>query len=143
MNFEFNYHQAALYSKTLHDLYPSNFQYMAAYIKNLLLIKQYDEAESLINSSGKEISNSYFQAQLTIFKGILKEKKYHDTEMAQQYYEKGVINISPFCDLGNEYAAYAYFGLSRISDHNGDKTSKKKFQKKAMELAEFKKVDFD
>ena len=142
-NFENDYQQAANYSKTLHELYPGNIQYLAMHIKNLFLLKQYDEAENIINSSGTEINNSYFRAQLTIFNGILQEKKYHNTDLAYQSYEKGAADISPYSNIGNEYAAYAYFGLSRICDQRGDNKYKRIYKHKAMELAEFKKVDFD
>jgi hypothetical protein len=43
-NFENNYQEACAYSKALHELYPSNLQYLAGYVKNLLLAKKYDEA---------------------------------------------------------------------------------------------------
>ena len=142
INFENDYRQATFYSKTLHELYPDNVQYLAVYIKNLLLIKEYDEAENLMGSTAKQIKNSFYQAQLTIFNGILQEKKYRNTELSQQFYEQGIRDINSFCSYGNEYAAYAYFGLSRIFDQKGDKTYKKVYQKKAVELAEFKKVDF-
>jgi hypothetical protein len=143
ISYENNYQQASYYSKSLHELYPANMQYLAVYIKNLLLMKRYDEAERLIRSSSTKVSNSYYQAQLSIFNGILQEKKYHDIKLAQQYYNKGVRDISIFGDYGNEFAAYAYFGLSRISEVNGDKHNKKIYRKQAMELVDFKKVNFD
>jgi len=143
ISFENNYQLASQYSKSLHQLYPSNLQYLAVYIKNLLLIKRYDEAENLIRSSGIKMRNSYFQAQLSIFNGILYEKKYRDIRQAQQHYSKGIKDISVFGDFGNEFAAYGYFGMSRISDASGDKNYKKIYRKQAMELASFKRVNFD
>ncbi|MFA5817737.1 MAG: tetratricopeptide repeat protein [Bacteroidales bacterium] len=143
LNFENNYPEALFYSKSLHELYPDNVLYLALYIKNLLLMRQYDEAEKLIIASPDEAGNRYFQAQLTIFKGILKEKKYLDNKLAQQYYKKGISDISIFGGYGNEYAAYAYYGLGRISVANGEKHSGKIYRKKAMELADFKKINFD
>jgi hypothetical protein len=141
--FENNYQLASQYSKSLHELYPSNMQYLAVLIKNLLLVKQYDQAENLIRSSRNKIRNPYFQAQLSIFNGILYEKKYKDLKQAQQYYSKGIKDISVFGDFGNEFAAYGYFGMSRISDSTGDKRYKKIYRKQAMEMADFKKVNFD
>jgi hypothetical protein len=143
ISYENDSQQASFYSKSLHDLYPDNIQYLAAYIKNLLLIKQYDEAESLIKSSDSKITNSYYQAQLSIFNGILQEKKYHDYKQAQEYYTKGAKDISLFGEFGNEFAAYAYFGMSRICEVNGDKHCKKIYRKRALDLANFKKVNFD
>jgi hypothetical protein len=143
ISFENNFEQAYKYSKTLHELYPRNLQYSTVYIKNLLLVKRYEEAESLINTNRKKISNAYTQAQLSILNGILLEKKYHNHKQAQVFYTKGIKDISPYGKFGNEFSAYAYFGLSRISGVNGDKRYKKIYWKQAMELADFKKVNFD
>ncbi|HEX7493134.1 MAG TPA: hypothetical protein VF346_02865 [Bacteroidales bacterium] len=143
LTFENNFQMATYYSKSLHNLYPDNPEYLGAYIKNLLLIKLYDEAEMEMLSSDSNQNNSFFRAQMLIFNGILQEKKYHDIKKAQQFYSKGVNDISLFGNYGNEYAAYAYFGLSRISEINGDKYYKKMYRKLAMQLADFKEIDFD
>jgi hypothetical protein len=144
MNFENNFEKALYYCKSLHETYPGNALYLAVYIKNLLLVKQYNEAERLISSQVvKETENTFFQSQLAIFKGILQEKKYHDINLAQQYYNSGLAKIRLFGDYGNEYAAYAYFGLSRISDYRSEKSASKKFRTKAMKLGDFKKLNFD
>jgi tetratricopeptide (TPR) repeat protein len=142
-NFERDYDLATSYSKMLHELYPDNAQYWTSYIKNLLLIKNYDEAEKLMNSVVPANKNTFIRAKLGIFNGILQEKKYHNPDLAFTLYEKGVKDISSFQSYGNEYAAYAYFGLSRISDLKGDKNYKKFCQKKATELAVFENVDFN
>jgi hypothetical protein len=143
LNFENNYPQAIFYSKSLHELYPGNVLYRTSYIKNLLLMRQYDEAEKLITDSSDETGNKYFQAQLTILKGILQEKKYHYNKLAQEYYKKGISDISNFDNYGREYAAYAYYGLSRISEAKGEKYISKIYRKKATDLADFKKNNFD
>ena len=104
------------------DLYPGNLLYQAEYIKNLLLIKKYDEAETIINHYYGMSGNNFFEGQLSVFNGIIQEKKYRNNSKAEQLYNKGVRAISLFGDYGNEYMAYGYFGLSRIS---------------------YKKIDFD
>jgi len=142
-HFENNYGKALYYCKSLHEKYPGNVFYLSIYIKNLLLIKQYDAAEKLIVSSLKETENKYFQAQLVIFKGILQEKKYRDNDLALQYYNSGLSKMSFFGVYGDEYAAYAYFGLSRISDTKSEKDISKRFRAKAMKLGDFKKLNFD
>jgi hypothetical protein len=143
LNFENNYPEAIFYSKSLHDLSPDNVLYLALYIKNLLLIKQYDIAEKLIRASQDEKGNGFFTAQINIFKGILQEKRYLDNNLAREYYKKGINGISNFGVYGNEYAAYAYYGLSRISEANGEKHNGKIFRKEAIKLADFKKINFD
>ena len=67
-------------------------------------------------SSGIQSTNPFYQVQLTIYNGILQEKKYHNYNQAQEYYKNGITNISLFREYGNEFAAYAYFGLSRMSE---------------------------
>jgi hypothetical protein len=140
---ENNFQQALSFNRYLHDLYPVNPEYLAEYIKNLLLMKKYNEAERLIMSSDNHISNSFFQAQLFVLKGILQEKKYNNNSLAQEYYNKAASDISSFGTYGNEYAAYAYFGLSRISGINGDKEHKKIYRKHANKLTDLKKINFD
>jgi hypothetical protein len=143
ISFENNYPQAVYFSKTLHDLYPDNPEYFAQYIKTLLLVKQYDEAERQISSFDTSNKSPYYQALSDILTGILKEKRHHDFVTAQLYYNNGIKNIEPYGAFGNEFASFAYFGLSRISDANADKNSRKIYRKKALELASFKKVNFD
>ena len=141
--FENNFQKAAFYSKNLNEIYPGNPEYKSAYIKNLLLIKQYNEAEKQILSSAAFRRNKYFQAQVSIFKGILQEKKYRNFKQAQELYIKGIKDISSFRSYGEEFAAYAYFGLSRISSSNGDEENKKIYRKLALKLADYKTINFD
>ena len=143
LSFENNYEQAYEHSKYLHELYSANIQYLSVFIKNLLLMKQYDEAERHVILCDTINSNSYCRAQLAIFHGILQEKKYHNNKMAEQYYLEGINLMAAFGYFGNEYTAYGYFGLSRISKLNADNNSSKTYLKKALELADFKRVDFD
>jgi hypothetical protein len=143
LSIENNQEQSYRYIKYLHELYPANLKYMAIYLKNLLLVRRYDEAELLIKNPGAKTANSYFQAQLSIFNGILQEKKYHNDKLAGQLYLKGVKDLNQFGPFANEYAAYGYFGLSRISSRNGDENFRKSYRKKAYDLADFKKIDFD
>ncbi len=143
LNFQDNYQEAYVYGKDLHDLYPANLQFLADYIKYMLLAKKYDEAETLIRSSDNNTGNSFVQAQFTVFNGIIEEKKYHNYVEAKKYYYKGVNDFSVFGYYGNEYAAYAYFGLSRISDIEGDKHDRKMFRKRALDLTDYKRINFD
>ena len=143
LSFEKNYQQAAFYSKNLHVIYPDNPAYLGSYIKNMLLTKQYDAAEKEMTSSVSNNKNSFLQAQVTIFKGILQEKKYHDIRQAEQFYLNGIKEISEFRNYGDEYAAYAYFGLSRISEVNGNTENSKIYRKLALKLAIFKDINFD
>jgi hypothetical protein len=143
LSYENKLPESTFYSKTLHEMYPGNDMFLSTYIRNLLLLKKYDEAEKLITSSMEGEGNKFYHAQFIILKGILQEKRYHDYKLAQLYYNNGISDISLFGKYGNEYAAYAYFGLSRISDDNGEKHTRKIYRKEAMKLADFKKINFD
>lgn len=143
LNFENKLPESLHYCRTLNEKYPGNALYLDAYIRDLLLMKKYDEAEKLISASPEVKENKYYQAELMILKGILQEKKYRDNKLAQQYYNQGIHGISLFGRYGNEYAAYAYFGLSRISEANGEKNTRKIYKREANKLADFKKVNFD
>jgi hypothetical protein len=142
LNFENKCPESLYYCRSLHDKYPENPYYLTYYIKDLLLMKQYDDAEKLIIASSTK-GNKYFQAQVMILKGILQEKKYHENKLAQQYYNQGISDISLYGKYGNEFAAYAYFGLSRISESNDEKHVNNTYRREALRLATFKKINFD
>lgn len=143
LGFENNLQESLFYSKRLYEKYPENTLCLETYIRNLLLMKKYDEAEKLISSTSDKGMNKYFEAQFVILKGILQEKKYHNNKLALQYYNKGINDISLYGKYQNEYAAYAYFGLSRITDDTDEKHTHKIYRKEALKLAEFKKINFD
>jgi hypothetical protein len=143
IDFENNYQNAEYYNELLCKLYPDNIMFLALYIKNLFLLKRYDEAEELIKYSETHTTNSLYQTQMVIFKGLLQEKKYHNINKALEYYKTGVRDISEYGTYCNDFASYAYFGLSRISEISGDKRGKKIYRKKALELSDYKKVNFD
>jgi hypothetical protein len=124
-------------------MYPANLQYLCFHLRNLLLTKRYDEAEKLLESYGSTITNAFCQAQFSIFRGVLQEKKYFNDKLAEQLYTKGIDDISSFGHYSNEFAAYGYFGLSRISGRKGESNLKKTYRKKADELTDFKYVNFD
>jgi len=143
LNFENNLQQSSFYSKTLHELYPDNPSYEEEYIKNLLLSKEYDKAESQLLSHEPNLSNSFFKSQFAILRGILKEKKYKDFKAARELYLKGIRDISLYGNYGKEFSSYAYYGLSRISESAGDKYNTKQYRKLGDELSVFRKVNFD
>jgi len=143
MNFETDFKTALPYSQHLVDQYPSNPLYKVCYIKNLLLLRRYDEAENVIMKAGKADGNLFYKAVTLIFNGIIQEKKYRNNKLAQELYLKGIDKVSLFGAYGNEYAAYGYFGLSRIGEETADKHERKMNHRKAMDLVDFKKITFD
>jgi hypothetical protein len=143
LSFENKLSESTIYSKSLYETYPENPLYLEMYLRNLLLSKKYGEAERLLNLQLPHGDNKFYQAQFKILGGILQEKKFHNFTLAEQYYNEGINEISIFGKYGNEYAAYAYFGLSRVTDDNGEKHTRKTYRKEALKLADFKKITFD
>jgi hypothetical protein len=143
MNFESNFKLALPYSQQLTATYPSNPLYKAYYIKNLLLLKKYDEAEKYIKTSGNTDSNHFFQAVLKIYNGIIQEKKYRNLEAATILYKKGIDELGPYSPYSNEYMGYGYYGLSRIGEAKGNDRDKRYNHRKATDLVDFKKINFD
>ncbi len=143
LGFENNLEQAYFYSRFLHELYPANAEYLALDLQNSLLTKRYDEAEKLIESTGTSVKNAFYHAQLTVFKGVLQEKKYKNDKLAEQLYIKGIKDLSSFRHYSDEFKSFGYFGLSRISGRRGDTNLQKVYRKKAMDLNGFGNINFD
>ncbi|MBN1416982.1 MAG: hypothetical protein JW973_17935 [Bacteroidales bacterium] len=142
ISFENNYQTAYHYSKALFEQYPRNNQFLSVYVKNLLLIKQYDKAENILEQN-RNPETLYFQVQKSIFQGILSEKKYKDPKQAEIFYKTGIKNAASIGDFANEYVAYCYFGLSRIMKARGELKLSKSYHKKAMDMAAYKNVNFN
>ena len=143
MNYENDSNQSLKYIKKLSEQFPENPLYRIMYIKNLLLNKSYNEAEEIIKNYKPEVPNPYYSACLYVFNGIIQEKKYYDHTKARNYYLTGLNKLEPFGAYANEFNAYAYFGLSRVYNISDEKYKKKEYHKKAMDLVDFKKINFD
>lgn len=141
--YENDFNKSMGFSMSLHEKYPDNISYQADYIKSLLLDKKYAEAEKLVSEFGNKSGNSYFQAQLSVFNGIIQEKKYRNIKMAVQYYDTGLKSLTLLGAYGNEYAAYACFGLSRFYNSEKSADLTKKYRKMAINLSESRKINFD
>ena len=139
--YEKNQTEALNISRLLSYSYPSNIHYKAIFIKNLLISEFYKEAEKMIYSGG-EANNYFYQAELTIFRGFLEEKKYDNYKMAVELNNKGIEKISVFGELGKEIQAFGWLGLSRISALENDFRSEKIYREKASKLADIKTIDF-
>lgn len=113
------------------------------YLKNLLLLRNYQEAENILNQDSHASTNQYYKACTEIIYGILNEKKYHNYNLAKDFYNRGIQDLEVYGSYGNEFRAYGYFGLSRISELKGEKENKRKFHREAMDLVSFKKINFN
>jgi len=143
IHFENDYQRSLPYCKILYEKYPDNVFYKSMYIKNLLLLKKYNEAEVILGTKSETDTNSYFRAQSYFFNGILLEKKYRNFVYAAKLYHKAIDAMQAYGEYGKEYHAYAYFGLSRLGLKEEEKHQRKTYRRKALELTDFKKITFD
>ena len=141
--FENDFISALKFSSAIYREHPMNIIYKINSIEDLLLNKRYDEAEKLITTPDPGETNNYFIAQISILRGVLYEKKYFDTVRAEKEYSSGIKMIGEYGDYGDQYAAYAWFGLSRISSLNNDRHGERLFRRKARDLTDFETVNFD
>ncbi len=143
LGYENNYEKSMEYLDSLHSMYPDNMVFMTEYIKNLLLLKRYDAAEDALNKCKTGSLNDYFRASISIFNGIIQEKVRMNYRIAKDDYDKGLDLLNGYGEFADDYRAFAYFGLSRISGYYGEKSDRKKYRKQALNLASFKKISFD
>ena len=142
-SFELNPSAACFYSKKLAYRYRKNTEFRLDYIRDLIFLKNYAEAEKLLEKIPDPKDNDYLKAQTDILNAIIIEKKYKDDQKAEKLYWSGIKKVEPYKDFGHEYMAYAYFGLSRISQRANDLKHSKKYRKTALDMATYEHVNFD
>lgn len=142
-SFELDPANAILYSRKLRNAFLQNPQFVACYIRDLLVIQKYGEAESLLNNMPYSSLNAYHQAQADVFRGIIQEKRYDNPKEAEPLYWSGISKVQAYGEFGEEFAAYAYFGLSRIYLKAGNTKASRQYRKQARDLSVYDHVNFD
>ncbi|HOO98620.1 MAG TPA: hypothetical protein PLV06_02110 [Bacteroidales bacterium] len=142
LNFEKDSEAALPLLLHLVNNYPDNPLYRICYIKNLLLLKRFSEAEAVLEQNSAD-NNLFYNSVVPVFHGIIQEKKYLNYELALSHYRTGVSALFPFGAYGNEYAAYGYFGLSRLAALSGNNHERRINRRKAQSIAEFRDITFD
>jgi hypothetical protein len=142
IGYENDFQSAYQYSKALFGQFPGNNEFLANYIKNLLLMKQYDEAEKIL-AQNRNPESPYARLQKQIFQAIILEKKYHDPDQAEYLYHAGIKETEEIGEYANGYLSFSYFGLSRIMKSKGDTRQSRYYYKKALDLATYKQITFD
>nr|MCU0362445.1 hypothetical protein [Bacteroidales bacterium] len=142
MSFETDFRKAAEYSATLSSAYPGNILYACQRIKSLLIAARYGEAASFLSEVENMSRNPLFTGYLMIYKGILNEKYYKNLTEAGRLYRNGIAAIIQYGSYANEHRAYALFGLSRLEKFTGG-SDERKLRKEALDMADFKNINFD
>jgi hypothetical protein len=140
--FENDFANASYFSRLIFNEFPGNIVYRINSIEDRLLIQEYDEAQALISSVSPGNVNRYYEAQIMILNAILAEKS-KDLNRAEEGYRNGIKIISEFRNYGDQYSAYAYFGLSRISALKKDNHNQRVYRRKALDLTNFDHVTFN
>lgn len=143
MHFETDWQKSLPYCKLLFEYYPGNPNFKGMYIKNLMLLKKYDEAERIMNIDSPADTNPYYRAEQMLFNALLQEKKYRNYEEAKALYREAINAMLAYGEYGKEFQSYAYFGLSRITPKDEVKQGKRFYRRKAQELSDFSKMTFD
>jgi hypothetical protein len=142
-DFEKDPAKAIMYSKKLKEAFPINHEYKLHYIRDLLVIKKFGEAESLLNGMPYESLNQHYQSQIDVYKGVIQEQRYKNPKSAEQLYWSGINKAELYGPMGAEYASYGYFGLSRINLAADNNKNAKQYRKKAKDLSSYDHVNFD
>jgi hypothetical protein len=143
MHFENDWLKSFPLCEKLISRYPDNTLYRSMYIKNLLLLKKYQEAEDYITNASCTTIDPFYDALLHVFNGLIQEKKYNNYSQAKQQFLTAIAALSAYEPYGNGFAAFAYFGLSRIAARENDKQSRRYYHRKGMDLTDFKSLTFD
>lgn len=144
INFETNYTIGIAYANELMLQYPNNPLFAELCIQLLLLDKQYEKAEQIINRiKGNTAHNSFFQTTITIYDAVIKEQKHANLLGSENAYHSAIKSISKYGNFSKRYLAYAYFGLSRIYKYKGQNNESQRYHSLAKEVAQYPHVNFN
>jgi len=131
--------QSLTYISPLSKKYPNNFFFTVKYTEALIAAGKYEEAEKFILPlyySGQR----FFEMASYVFSAEVYEKHRNKLDAAKIYYQKAV-NAFPEVDAPvKDYLSFAYCGLARIADKQGDKKLAKGYYEKALKVAEYNSV---
>lgn len=137
LRYELNPKAASAVSKDLIEKYPDNLIFRSDYVEALLESESYKEAEKalppLLNSN-----RPHFIMVGQIFKGVLKEKYYGQTEQALALYQQA-LETGASCDSerAKDVKSIAYTGLGRIAQKQGDSKAAKDYYKTAISYSQY------
>ncbi|MBX9850178.1 MAG: tetratricopeptide repeat protein [Cytophagaceae bacterium] len=139
LKYENNYQKALTYSQQLATKYPDNYYFIVRHIEGLIGTGQYKEAEQYtykLYKTGKES----FVTRAFIFYGMLYEKHYKNPAEALRYYEAGVRHANQLTQPVYDYLSFAYAGIARIYDSQGNIKLAVEYYKKAAEIAQYTSI---
>lgn len=130
--YEMQAEESLKYAKMLAKEYPKNLFFKSNYIENLLFLKQFEEAEEMLDSF-PETDHAYYRMAKSVFKGIISESRFK-YELAETLYNQSL----EFSKLGvneeiDNLKNLAYCGLARLSMQLDEHENAKSYYKLALE----------
>ncbi|HEX8548839.1 MAG TPA: tetratricopeptide repeat protein [Cytophagaceae bacterium] len=128
--------QSLVYISQIAKKYPNNFYFTVKHTEALIGAGKYEEAEKYILPlyySG----HRFFEMASFVFSAEVYEKYRNKLDAAKIYYQKAVNAYSKVDAPVKDYLSFAYCGLARIADKQGDKKSAKDYYEKALKVAEY------
>lgn len=124
--------------EALLDKYPNNPFMMGQYVEYLFYNKQYQLAYDLNQEMVKNHrNNGYVVLKGIVFKALYEEKFLKDYTNAEKHYQMGVKLAESFGAIGEDFLSYAYYGLSRIENKNGNSKKVREYEKKAKSVSDY------
>ena len=118
--------------KKLYEKFPNNPYIISQYVEYLLCDGQYAECHAVNKQMVKlHKSNSFIVMKGIIVLGILEEKYYKNYDKALTNYKLGVKIGEKYGAQADDFMGYAYFGLSRLAEKDGDLRKSKNYLKQA------------
>jgi hypothetical protein len=73
----------------------------------------------------------YYRMKATIYLGLYEEGRNKNPEAAKKYFLRGIEEAEPFGSYAGYSVAYAYMGMSRYYERNGDRRKAREYYRKA------------
>jgi hypothetical protein len=135
LNFENNPEEALFYASKLYRQYPYNPYFEGKKTELLLITGKFEKARGHIISLLKKKNDSFSNMKGIIFKGIWEEKYKNNRAEAKENYRTGAEMAKKYGAIAENYLAYAYLGLSRVYNLEGDIKNTEKYKKLAEKIA--------
>ncbi|MBL7111266.1 MAG: hypothetical protein ISS19_04930 [Bacteroidales bacterium] len=131
LGFEHDYQTALSYTEQLYSMFPNNSYFFAKYIEMLIVNEELDVAKKHIDSL--ITMDPFNKMKALIYLGLYEEGKNRNFEKAKRYFLRGIKEAEPFGDYAGYQVAYAYMGLSRYYESNGDLKKAREYYRLAKE----------
>ncbi len=134
--YEMKAEESLPYARLLAEEYPKNLFFKSNYIENLLFLKQFEEAETVLDSF-PETNHAYYRMAKSVFKAIIGESKF-EYELAETLFNQSL----EFSKLGvneeiDNLKNLAYCGLARLSLQVNDQENAERYYKLALEEVKY------